>query len=244
MKMFGSGVLIGKASGAAATPLKFGVLQECTLDFSFSLKELYGSYQFPADIGRGTAKITGKAKNGELDADLFGQLFFNETVSTAQRLLKLQEAGSVPATSTYTITVAQAATFVADEGVYYATTLVQFRRVASSPAAGEYSVDEGTGVYTFASADASAAVVIDYLYTSTTGGRKFTISNNLLGDAPQFSVVFNGVRNSKQITVELNRCISSKLSLATKLEDFTIPDFDFSAMADDSGNVGSFSIGT
>jgi hypothetical protein len=244
MRMFGAGTLIAKGSGANPTPVPFGILQEVSLDFSFSLKELYGTNQFPADIGRGTAKIGGKCKFAELNADLFGSVFFNETVSAGQVLVAIGEAGTVPAATTYTITVDNDADFVSDEGVSYTTTGVQFRRVAAAPAIGEYVVNESTGVYTFAAADASAAVLISYIYTSASGGRTFTITNNLLGDAPEFSVLFNGKRNNKQITIELVRCVSSKLTLATKLEDFMIPDFDFSAMANDAGTVGTFSLGT
>jgi hypothetical protein len=245
MRFFGSGSLIGKPNTANATPLQFGTLQEVTLDFSFTVKELHGQFQFPVDIGRGTAKITGKSKQGDLDPDIFGALFFNETPSAGQVLAAINEAGSVPAATTYTITVANAATFSSDEGVYYASSGIRMRRVAAAPAAGEYAVNESTGIYTFAAADAEAAVLISYVYTSTTGGRKFTINNNLLGDAPTFTVLFSGKRvtdgTTRNATIQLNRCMSNKLALATKLEDFTIPEFDFSAMADDSGSVGEMS---
>lgn len=243
MRFFGSGSLFGTPSGSNPTPVQFGVLQEVSLDFNFTIKELYGQYQFPVDIGRGTAKVTGKAKSGELDPDILGTLFFNESLTTGQIIGVVNEAGTVPASSTYTVTVTNSATWTVDLGVFYAATGVRMRRVASAPSAGEYSV--AAGVYTFASADASTAVLISYEYTSNTGGRKFEITNNLLGDSPSFSMNFVGKRVSggttRNTTINLNRCMSSKLSLATKLEDFTIPDFDFNAMADDSGSVGTMS---
>ena len=40
------------------------------------------------------------------------------------------------------------------------------------------------------------------------------------------------------VTLILNACTSSKMSLATKLEDFTLPQFDFMATADAVGQVG------
>jgi hypothetical protein len=240
MRVFGAGTLIGKVG--TSTPLQFGILQECSIDFNFSLKELFGSYQFPADIGRGTAKIAGKAKQGDIDADIFGNLFFDDTPTVGQLLLVQSEPGVVPAGAPYTITVAGAATFIGDEGVYYAASGQRLQRVSAAVAAGEYIVNEATGVYTFAAADANAAVKITYSKTSTTGGKEIAITSNLLGDAPSFGVLFNGTRNGKQMNISLNRCISSKLTLATKLEDFLIPEFDFSAMADDSGNVGMISI--
>lgn len=242
MRMFGSGTLIGKSSVANSTPLQFGILQDVSLDFAFSLKELYGTNQFPADIGRGTAKITGKAKQGDIDADIFSQLFFNEVVTVNQLLLTQSEAITVPATSPYTITVGGAAAFVSDEGVSYAASGQRLQRVGSAVAVGEYIVNEATGVYTFAAADEGVAMLVNYTTTSNAGGKEFTITSNLLGDAPTFSVLFNGKRNGKQMTVTLNQCISSKLSFATKLEDFMIPEFDFMAMADSANNVGKISI--
>lgn len=74
------------------------------------------------------------------------------------------ENGTIPNTpGPYTITVAHSATFVADVGVTKAG--VAMTKVASSPAAGQYSV--AAGVYTFNSADHSQAVVITYTYGST-----------------------------------------------------------------------------
>lgn len=245
MRFFGSGTMFGIPSGATPTPVQFGVLQEVSLDFNFTIKELHGSFQFPVDIGRGTAKISGKAKYGEIDIASFGTLFFNETVATGQTLTVVNETGTVNASSPYTIQVANAATFVTDLGVQYAATGVPLKRVAALPAAGEYVVASGS--YTFASAEASTAMLLSYTYTlAGTAGKSFTISNNFLGDSPTFAVVFNGKRqtNGKQTTITLNRCMSNKLSLATKLEDFLVPDFDFNAMADDAGNVGVFSITT
>lgn len=246
MRMFGAGTLIGKSSIANSTPVQFGILQDVSLDFAFTLKELHGSLQFPIDIGRGTAKITGKAKHGDIDADLWGSLFFDDApplLSGPQLLAAIGEAAAIP-TTPFTVTVTQAATFQFDQGVKYTVTGVRLQRVASGPVAGEYIVNEATGVYTFAAADVGLGVLISYTYTLASGGRKILITNNLLGDAPQFQVLFNGLRNGKQINVQLNRCISSKLSFATKLEDFMIPEFDFMAMADDSNNVGTISIAT
>jgi len=36
--------------------------------------------------------------------------------------------------------------------------------------------------------------------------------------------------------------VAQKLSLATKLDDFTIPEFDFLAFADASGNIGKIGL--
>jgi hypothetical protein len=89
------------------------------------------------------------------------------------------------------VTVSNAATFNDDLGVRYANTGIAFKRVTTPSAAGEYSVNESTGVYTFAAADASAAVKINYAYNNTTAGKKLTISNQSGGFTPTFKATFN-----------------------------------------------------
>ena len=45
---FGSGLMFGTRSDIAnATPIQFGTLQDISLDFSFSNKDLMGQYQIP-----------------------------------------------------------------------------------------------------------------------------------------------------------------------------------------------------
>src|ERR1017187_6861835 len=120
---FGSGVLFGTPSTAAATPVRFGILQDVSIDFAFSTKQLFGTYQFPVAIGRGTAKVTGKAKFARIDSEVLNTLFFNQTQGSTKQIIYVDaEAGAVPATSTYTVTVVNSATFESDQGVNYATT--------------------------------------------------------------------------------------------------------------------------
>ena len=49
----------------------------------------------------------------------------------------------------------------------------------------------------------------------------------------------NGVK--KTLYMRLNSCYSSKLTMATKIDDFMIPEFDFAAGADVSGVIGTMS---
>lgn len=238
---FGSGKLFGLNNIANPTPVVFGALQDVTLDYTSTVKELYGSYQFPLAVGRGTMKITGKSTVAQINARLYTDLFFGESApQSGQLTIADSEAGTVPASSTYTITVSNAMTFVDDLGVFYATTGVQFTRVASSPTIGQYAVNTSTGVYTFAAADASVSVKISYSYT-TTGGYTVNLTNQLIGTTPTFGIYLYETFQTKPMVVKFNRCISSKLTMPFKLEDFTLQDFEFSIMTDDSNNVGQIS---
>src|SRR5262249_10944768 len=149
-------------------------------------------------------------------ASVFNDLFFGQTAVTGAILQAVNEAASVPAVSTYTVTPANAATFQTDLGVFYANTGLPFKKVASGPTVGQYSVNPSTGVYTFAAADASAAVLISYTYTATTGATKITIANQLQGAAPTFQMNLAETYNSKVMNFQLNQCIANKLSFPMK----------------------------
>jgi hypothetical protein len=238
---FGSGVLFGTRTDVAnSTPIRFGALQDVAIDFTFTLKELHGQYQFPLAVGRGTGKISGKAKFAQINGLTLNSLFFGQSQATGQTLTSLTEAQSVPASTPFTVSVANAATYAGDLGVVYAATGLPLTKVASAPIQGQYSVS--AGVYTFAAADAGAALLISYTYTQASAGTTATISNQLLGSAPAFQANFYEVFNGKQVNLQLNQCVAQKLTLSTKQEDFTIPEFDFMAFADAAGNIGKISV--
>lgn len=236
---FGSGSLWGTRQDIAnGTPVQFGTLQGVDVGFNASVKELFGQYQFPVAVGRGTGKVEGKAKLGRVQGRVFADLFFNSTLAAGQVATANNEAGSIPGTP-YQITVANSATFTEDLGVIDVLTGNNLKKVASAPATGQYSVS--AGVYTFAAADTGKAVLISYRYTISGSGQKMTITNGLLGSAPVFSCVLESIYSTNKLVLKLNQCVSTKLSLATKMDDFVIPEFDFSAFADASNNIGDLS---
>ena len=240
MYSFGSGVLIGTRSDIPnATPLNFGFVQEVTIDKSAGVKELYGQFQRPIAIARGTIKTTGKAKVARISGLAFANLYYGLTPVAGQVATSFAEAGAVPATSPYNVSVVNAASFVDDEGVTYAATGLPLTKVVSTPSAGQYGVADG--VYSFNAADEGKAVLITYTYTISGTGQKFTVANQLIGTTPTFQALFYTTFQGQAVTLQLNNCTSSKLSFGTKLEDFVIPEFDFSCFADTSGNVMTWS---
>ena len=239
---FGSGVLYGRSlTNTPATPVRFGALQSVNIDFSFTTKELHGSYQFPIALGRGNGKITGKADFAQFNAQAFNDLFFgNANPASSSVRTAVAEAQTVTAnivTATHNTGV-----YLRDLGVVLASTGAVYTRVTSGPVGAEYSCNETTGVYTFNATQANAAVLISYQWTDASNGKLITISNQLLGNSPTFMAVFTETFNSQSITLTLNSCMSSKLALATKMEDFVTPNFDFMAFADAAGNIGTLSM--
>src|SRR5262249_11463601 len=190
---FGSGAVWGERTdviGSGIGPRQFGVLQDIQIDFDWSNKELYGQLQFPVAIARGQGKITGKAKFAQILGLLYSDIFFGATPATGQFAVSQLEAATVPAATPYTANVATAASYKDDLGVVYASSGKRFNRVTTPSAAGQYSVNFATGVYTFSSADASAAILVSYTYNIVTSGNKLTMTNQSMGLTPTFKATF------------------------------------------------------
>lgn len=246
---FGTGAIYATSNKAGTnTPRKFGALQELMVDFAYNIKELYGQNQYPLAIGRGFAKVTGKAKAANFNAAMLADLFFNPTVapSTTQTSLVEDEKRTVASTTT----IANNTTGFKDLGVIDNTTGLPMTKVASAPAIGQYSVNEATATYTW-NASFPTEVLLGYTFTATVvGSSSFSIDNQKLGIAPFFAVQVGGeyqqpgaggTTTAKQWSLKLNQCMAQKWSLQTKQEDFVVPEFDFVAFADASGIIGLLS---
>jgi hypothetical protein len=248
---FGAGALWGNrtdVTGSGIGPDQFGILQDVQIDWDWQTKELWGQFQFPLDIARGQGKITGKAKFARIFGAIYGDLFFGQTPASGQVTVAENETATVPATTPYTVTVGNAANYVDDLGVFYATggnAGNRFTRVTTPSAAGQYSVNTTTGIYTFAAADAGAAVLVSYLYNNN-AGKKLVLTNQLMGYTPSFKATFYTTKTTQGVpaglALVLNACTATKLSLPTKIDDYEIQEFDFSAFADPTGTIGTLSV--
>jgi hypothetical protein len=230
-------------SPAVPTPVKAGVLQEGSVEFSLTNKEVFGQNQFAEAIFRSQGKISGKSKMASVNMGAFASYFGGAAPTTGQIMPVVAEAHNIPASTAYTVTATNGATFYKNLGVVYAATGAPFTRVAlGAEAAGAYSVNETTGVFTFAAADEGVAILIDYLYTSALVGQTLTIVNQLAGLAPSFMLVLDNITNTQGAVLILNNCMSDKLTLSTKVGDVAIPEFDFAASADAAENIGILSL--
>ena len=234
--VFGTGQLFATPVGGGA-PLRFGALQDVSVDFSGDIKQLFGQYQFALDTARGKTKIEWKASSGNIDVEAFNQIFFGETVDTGNELIQvINEAGAVPAMTAYTVTAAHGADFVMDLGVYLAADATPLKQVSGAPNAGEYSVDNA-GVYTFNVAQAGAAVLLNYLYESAATGGSLDIGNQLMGNTPKFQLVLSQLYDGKTFTLLLYSNVADKLSLPLKQDDYLIAELSGQSMADAANRV-------
>lgn len=227
------------------TPIVVGEVQDITLDISYNTKELHGTAQFPVKVARSQGKITGKAKFARIDGKLFNSIVFGTASIAGGNLIVNDEAGTVPATTTYEIEVANHALFAEDLGVVYDETGARLTKVTDVDdlAAGKYflELDEDgvpTGTYVFHSSDASADVLISYEYTPVTPVGTYTYVRNISsGVTPTFQLMLNSPYEGDSFQIFLYKCVASKLSFSQKLEDFTMQDLDFACFANSSGYV-------
>lgn len=239
---FGPGiVIVTRTDLTTPVAVNVGYAQELTIDFSGTLKELYGQNQFPLVQARGTIKATGKIKAATISGIAWNNVFFGQSLVAASGFVwNVQESHAIPGTP-YQVTVTNGATFDADLGVTYNATGLPLQRVASSPATGQYSVNTATGVYTFAAADTGLTVLITYTDTVTTATtQKTIITNQLIGTTPTFQLDFYTSLNqptAQPFAIRLFSCVGNKLSLAAKLEDFIMPEIDFGFFANASGQI-------
>lgn len=246
--VFGSGVLTATplvdALGNAIsnpTPVPFAEMQDVSVDFSFESKKLYGNKQFPIAVGRGKGSITAKASIATVSGALFNSVFFGQTYSDGYSAQVQDVAGQVIPASPFEITVVppDAGVFSADMGVRDENGN-PLARVGSAPATGQYSVDN-TGKYTFATTDEGNTVYINYHYTVATGGGTIELVNQFMGVQPSFRADLYTVYKGKSATLTLVNVSSDKLSLATKQDDFAMPELSMEAFANGAGSMGYWS---
>ena len=262
--LFGAGVVWGTPltdyqgnAIANPSPVNLGALQDVSIDISFDTKLLYGSNQFPLDVARGKGKISGKAKFAKQNAMTINSLVFGQVLTRTGVADVFDTTGIAIPSTPFNITVSSGAgssTNVQIPGSGAGVGMLGVRDnnnnpmvcVASGPTTGQYevvSISAGTITLLFASADAGKTVFIDYQYTYTSSGSAADlpgysiVTNALMGYAPQFQCDFFNAHSGKQLTLRLYCCVSSKWSIATKLDDYAEPEFDFDAFANSANQV-------
>lgn len=240
---FGAGKLIAiptfDYAGAAIinpTPVILAVLQDVSVDLSVEIKTLHGNKRYPVAAAQGKGKTEIKAKNADINGGVLGSLFYGRSSAAGIKAAVLDFVATIPGTPfTVTIVPPSSGTFVTDLGVLING--VQATRVASAPAVGQYTVSGG-GAYVFNTADAAKTALISYEYSATTGGQVFNLTNDIMGTTPSFTTLLQASYDGKTMVMKLNRCVSGKLSVPLKNDDFAMYDFEAEAFEDSTGSLG------
>ncbi len=247
MFSFGTGKIVAvptnDSTGTAIanpTPVILGTMQDISVDMSVEIKTLYGGKRYPLRAGQGKGKVSIKAKYAEINAAILGQLFYGKAAAAGIKAGVFDFAAAIPSGTPYELTVAppSSGTFLTDLGVVRADTGIQMTRVASAPATGQYTVNT-TGKYTFAAADQGKPVLISYEYSAASAtGQVFNLTNDLMGVTPSFSLLMQNSFDGQSLVMKLNRCVSGKMALPNKSDDFSVYDFDAEAFADATDSLG------
>jgi len=176
----------------------------------------------------------------------------SEVTSKTTTTVVFSNPGTVGATASdvvdfvplsYTVALS-GSTPLTDQGVFYASgTGLQLDAATFAPSvAGTYNFNAATGVYTFAPADAGGTFFVSYNYHVSTG---YTITGQQLamGNTPRFQATFEQVFEGFNVVLVLYACVSSRLTFPTRIDDYVIQDLDFSAFANASNQVFSWSVG-
>ena len=259
---FGPGIaIITRTDVTPNIPVNVGFVNELSLDFAGTTKQLFGQNQFPLVAARGTIKATGKWKAAVLSGSAWNNVFYGmSSISTSSAFNLNWNVGStftLSTASTAAVQVGSTTTFDADLGVTYAfgamSGLPLLRVTTGLESSGKYSVTNtstaGPGSYNFSAADTTGGVNIaggggiKITYTNfvaSGSGQALIVTNQLIGTSPTFQLDYYTTLSqptAKAFVVRIYSCLASKHVIAAKLEDFIMPEFDFDIFATNAGNV-------
>jgi hypothetical protein len=247
---FGAGVLVGQAL-SGKTPIRFAVLQDCSIDFAPKIEALYGQNRYALALAAGSTKTTVKAKYAGFRGRALYDLYFagssGTSLTTGTRAQFVDNELHSDVAGGFTVANAG---FLADQGVYIVWSgkpLVGFDP-AIVGATGDYTADAaGNYAFTYAPTPADLNPVtggfdiyVSYTFTdSVDGGTRITFGNPRMGTNPVFSAVINMAYDGRSALWTFPRCVASKMSFPTKLDGFQMNDFEFELAADIAGNLGT-----
>lgn len=248
---FGPGILIcTRTDLTVPVAVNVGFAQELTIDFAGTTKQLYGQKQFPLVSARGTIKATGKWKAAVISGLAWNNVFYGNTF-TSGGLNWNVDSTFTSSTTVTTIQVGSSLTFEADLGVKYGATVSStvgsanfpLQRVATgSESTGTYSIaSTQPGLYTFGGGTTGAATPLKITFTNTTtSGQSLIATNQSIGFTPTFQLDYFTTLSqptARPFAVRLYSCVGAKHTIAFKLEDFMMPEFDFDIFANASDQV-------
>ena len=235
------GLYVFSSGVAVARVLKSGILQsrrlptlqEASIKFDGTIKEMFGGAAYSEDSAGGSRKITGSFKVGQIQAGALVDIFFGAeavTESAGHPIFVDGEIGAASVPASDAVNVGH--TNITDMGVT-GVSGAPMRRVATVTAVGTYSVDEATGIYSFKTGDAEAAAVrISYRYTDTATGKTYELGNPLLGTIADMEILLWKPRFTKNMGLLIYHAVMTSLDLPGKREEYTEGTLNFSCFVD------------
>jgi hypothetical protein len=223
---------------ANPTPQEFQAIQDISLELGKTIKTASGQYLFPIDSAPVDGKATGKITFLQSEIALFNNLM-NADVTAVGGFAFATQTSAVPATTPFTVTVTNSATFLKPLTVVYVGagvggSPVPLTLVTGLPTVGQYAV--AAGIYTFAAADEGKQIIINYLWTNALAGSTAQINNQLIGYGPicEFYMFpsYQGANGWHLPAIRFG-----KQSRPLKRADYMVVEVDYEAFANSAGLV-------
>lgn len=220
-------IFVTSRASATPTPRKLLTVQETSFDFKGDLKQLMGEGQFAVDAVVGTTEISMKCKNGQLDPVVYNEIFFGKTAASAGESRVGPEERTITAGA---ITLLGGADVTQDLGIFNKLTGVQYTRVITAPAAGQY-VWGAAGAVTFNASENTQVVLCNYVKNDV-AMRSITAQNDPAGTTVTIEAFFaKRARDGGQFNMRFYNVIIPSLNWANKLNEYTLPEFTMQAFA-------------
>lgn len=192
---FGSARVFETPAGGGA-PVLIANITDVSADFKCDLKEAFGENSYPIAVADGHRSIDITGKHYTIRPETLASAT-NGSISTGATPYSLDEAGVVPASTPYTVPLAQAAQYVA--GSLYLVVFVmtngiavptKYNIVAAGSEAAGVSASITAGVLKFAAGDTGLTFQASYAYTPTVAvGTRVTIQNGPQNSGKTFQLV-------------------------------------------------------
>lgn len=240
---FGVGrVYVQNPAISGDTPIELAVVQNVSLEIQSQVQQLFGNRQFPVAIGTGQSSVSGTVAAAKFNSAAFAKFMFAATVNSGHTAVADEDRLIPAAPGPYTVVVVRNSDYTENLGVVEIATGKALRRVASVLTAGQYSVNEATGTYTFAAADQGKAIQIRYKYVSVNGSN-YNVKNQLMGTQTPFKMDLYNTFQGKFVSTTLHSCVFTGLSEAFTNDNFNVPNLTFQAFANDADLLMSRSFG-
>ena len=219
------------------TPYPLLVMQEASISDNSQVKKLFGQNGRAFAIGRGETTTTLKVKSARVVLAVWNAIYYGQTLNSTSIAGYTDQLGATVPTTPYQITVTPpgSGVYSADLGVISGVTGLPLQKVASAPATGQYS--QAGAIYTFAAADTTKLMYINYSYTLSASGYSINVKNTAMGSAPLFRARLNVQFQGKNFFVDCRSCICAKLDIPFKNTDFAVPELEFDLQDDGAGNI-------
>lgn len=227
---FGAGLVMTRIDGSDEYKI-LGAVQNVSVNMAADTKTVHDSGTLAIGAGRGAVEITGSFEVAERNSGII-DLWQNPNQISGMDVV--DDVASVAALSVV----------LPQEDITQVIRIVgvrdgkDFKQVASNPTAGQFSFDVDTSTLTFNTADVNTPIIVKIMRHIESGVTSY-ITSELMGTQPYFELKMFSKYNGKYYGFHLYKCVLTSLNEEYVNDDFSKPQADFTAFANDAGVAGT-----